>query len=491
MFDLIITKLNAAYVRLDSVHEHILREIYELFTFEVPGAAFMKNVRAKKWNGQIHLLNYRNRQIYTGLTSAIIKYCKNRNYTVSLENFSSSEKVEFPSSLVFSDTNNNIISMHNHQVSALDFICEHERGIILSPTASGKSLIIYAGIRARMQSLEGKILIIVPTTALVEQLYQDFADYASNDESWNNENMVHRIYQGKEKFDFSQRVVISTYQSIVKLDYNYFSQFEMVVCDECHTAKSQSIISIMQNLKNARIRYGFTGTLQDTKVHLLVLKGLFGKTFQTATTSDLIRENKISNLKINALILRYNETICKESKKFTYQEEIDYIISNQKRNNFICSLAESLEGNTLILYSFVEKHGNVLKTILDNRSKKQIYYIHGGVETLDREEIRAITEKRNDVIILGSYSVLATGTNIKNLHNIIFASPSKSKIRVLQSIGRSLRLNSNKEIATLYDLCDDMHHLKTHQNYAFKHFIERLKLYQHEGFDYQIHKMNF
>ena len=479
-------------MRLDSPHEHVLKEIYDTYSFEVPGARFMKTYKARKWNGTIHLLNYRTRLIYTGLTNTIIKFARERNYSIELRDFPEKSKFVIPQSdFILSDGNGNKIEMHDHQKTAHQFICQHSRGIILSPTASGKSLIIYSTIRERLKVINGKILIIVITTSLVEQLYKDFEDYSQFDNTWNNDEMVHRIYQGKEKFDFDKRVVISTYQSIVRLDHEYFSQFDMVICDECHAAKSHSIISIMQNLKNAEYRYGFTGTLQDTQVHLLVLTGLFGKTFKTASTQELIDQKKIANLSINAIILRYNDEQSKASKKFTYNDEIDFIISNQKRNNFICNLAESLTGNTLILYSYVEKHGNVLKELLDVKSKKDIHYIHGKIDTLSREEMRQITEKNNNVIILGSFSILSTGINIKNLHNIIFASPSKSKIRILQSIGRSLRLNSNKSGATIYDICDDMHYLKSHTNYSLDHFIERLKLYQHEEFDYKIHKINF
>ena len=174
-----------------------------------------------------------------------------------------------------------------------------------------------------------------------------------------------------------------------------------------------------------------------------------------------------------------------------YQDEIDYLVSSKSRNNFIKNLTLKLKGNTLVLFQLVEKHGKDLHKLIEDKAEnnRKVFYIYGGVETEEREKARAIVEKENDAIIVASYGTFSTGINIKNLHNIIFASPSKSRIRNLQSIGRGLRLGDNKVNATLYDIADDLQY-KSKENFTLKHFQERINIYTEEEFDYEIHNIN-
>jgi len=117
--------------------------------------------------------------------------------------------------------------------------------------------------------------------------------------------------------------------------------------------------------------------------------------------------------------------------------------------------------------------------------QREVFFVHGGVVAEDRENVREITEKEDNAIIIASYGTFSTGINIKNLHNVIFASPSKSRIRNLQSIGRVLRKGSNKTKATLYDIADDISY-KTQRNYTLNHLVERIKIYNEENFNYDI-----
>ena len=162
---------------------------------------------------------------------------------------------------------------------------------------------------------------------------------------------------------------------------------------------------------------------------------------------------------------------------------MDYLVTNIERNNFIKRLALSLKGNTLLLFQYVEKHGHVLEEIIKDNDK-EVFYIHGGVDADTREEIRHLVETKDNCIIVASSGTMSTGVNIRNIHNIIFASPSKSRVRNLQSIGRGLRKSDNNQITTLYDIADD---LQT-KNYTLRHFVERVKLYNEEQFDYTIEK---
>jgi superfamily II DNA or RNA helicase len=321
----------------------------------------------------------------------------------------------------------------------------------------------------------------VPTTSLVEQMYSDFIDYGWNDK------YLHRIYQGHEK-DTDKPVIISTWQSLYKLDKKYFEKFGCVIGDEAHLFKSKSLTTIMTKLINCKYRFGLTGTLDGTQTHRLVLEGLFGKVEKVTSTKELMDEDTLANLKIKCIVLKHKEEDCKEVKDLKYSEELQYIVSHSPRNIFISRLCDKLSGNTLCLYQLVEKHGLVLYNLMKDFDRK-VFFIHGGTDTEDRENIRAITEKENNAIIIASYGTFSTGINIRNLHNVVFASPSKSRIRVLQSIGRGLRKSDKGDICTtLLDIADDFTY-KDRKNFTLNHFLERINIYNEEEFDYEIDRI--
>ena len=321
-----------------------------------------------------------------------------------------------------------------------------------------------------------KILLVVPTTSLVEQMYKDFQDYG-----WDSESYCHRIYSGKEKTN-EFPVTITTWQSVYKLERQFFEDYNVVIGDEAHLFKSKSLISIMTKLHHAKYRFGFTGTLDGTQTHKWVLEGLFGPSYKVTKTDELMKQGHLSQLDIQCLVLKH------PPKKFeTYNDEIEYLISHEQRNKFITNLTLDLKGNTLILYSRVQAHGSVLYSMINNSKSddRKAFFVHGGVDAEEREQIREITEREVNAIIVASYGTFSTGINIKNLHNIVFASPSKSRIRNLQSIGRVLRKGSNKVKAVLYDISDDCS-LKSRKNYTLNHLIERIKIYNEENFNYDI-----
>jgi superfamily II DNA or RNA helicase len=364
------------------------------------------------------------------------------------------------------------------------------RSLFISPTASGKSLIIYLIIRQLLDYKKCKKgLIIVPTTSLVEQLYNDFADYSTANGFEVSEN-VHRIYQGKDKVS-QLPVIISTWQSIYNLPEDYFKQFDFIIGDEAHLFKAQSLTKIMSQCINAKYRIGLTGTLDGTKTHKLVLEGLFGSVTKVTTTKELMDNKQLAEFSIKCLVLKHDDEICKLMRDKTYQEELEYLVLNESRNKFIKNLAVSLKGNTLILYQFVDKHGKILYDMISNTKnigERKVFFVYGNTDAETREQVRKITEEEEDAIIVASYGTFSTGINIRNLHNVIFASPSKSRIRNLQSIGRGLRLGDNKTKAVLYDIADDLRY-KNHMNFTLKHFVERTKIYNDEKFSYKLYKI--
>jgi superfamily II DNA or RNA helicase len=384
-------------------------------------------------------------------------------------------------------SNGKPIEVREHQLNAYVHAMRNRRALLLSPTASGKSLIIYLICRQLLDYQNLKGLIIVPTTSLVEQLYADFGDYAS-ESGFKNFMHVHRIYQGKEKTT-DKAITISTWQSLYQMDKSYFEQFDYIIGDEAHLFKAQSLTTIMTSANKTKYRIGLTGTLDGTKTHKLVLEGLFGPVEKVITTKELIDKKQLSDFGIKCLVLKHSDEICAEMKGVTYAEEISYLITNEPRNKFIRNLTISLKTNTLVLYQMVEKHGKILFDMIKERAgERKVFFVHGGTETETREEIRGIMETENDAIVVASFGTFSTGINIRNLHNIIFASPSKSRVRNLQSIGRGLRQSEGKEIATLYDIADDLRH-KKHMNFTLQHFVERVKIYNEEQFSFKIYNI--
>jgi superfamily II DNA or RNA helicase len=490
--NLIISKKDEVFAKI-TCEKHFARELSEFFTFFVPGYQFVPAYRSRVWDGKIRLYNLQNNTIYLGLISYVEEFCKERGYIFEYDETGADVEDEYSvyhAKKFISELNIHArgepIEVREHQIEAFIHAMQKRRSLLLSPTASGKSLIIYLIFQQlyKYQNLKG--LVIVPTTSLVEQLYSDFADY-------NNENMepfLHRIYQGKEK-DTDKPLTISTWQSLYKLPKEYFEQFDYIIGDEAHLFKAQSLTTILTSCVNAKYRIGLTGTLDGTKTHKLVLEGLFGPVRKVISTKELIDKQQLSNFEIKCLVLKHNDESCQLLKDKSYQEEIAYLINCEERNKFIKNLAVSLGKNTLVLYQMVDKHGRILYDMIRNTKnigERKVFFVHGGTETTDREDIRKIMEVEQDAIVVASFGTFSTGINIRNLHNIIFAMPTKSTIRTLQSIGRGLRQNEGKEIATLYDISDDMR-IKKHMNYTLKHFVERVRIYTEEKFPFKIYKI--
>ncbi len=470
-----IEKINEVYNVIDC-EPSVAQELCDYFTFEVPGARFMPSYRSKIWDGKIRLYSVRDKLLYGGLLKHTLQFAKSRKYDTKIVNPEKFIPRDCKDLELFTNNLNLPIKPRDYQLSALVHAIQNEKCILLSPTASGKSLIIHMIIQyfSDMRSL-----IVVPTTSLVEQMFKDFQSYGIDSEKY-----FHKLYSGQSK-DINKQHLITTWQSIFRLKTSFFEPFGVVIGDEAHGFKAKSLTAIMTKLVNCPIRIGTTGTLDDTKTHKFVLEGLFGPVFEVTTSKELIDAKYLADLKIHCIILKHPEDICKEMKTATYHQEINYIVGNENRNKFICDMVETLPGNTLVLYQLVEKHGEILYNMMKERTNKPISFIHGGISADDREVIRMNTEKETTSIIVASYGTYSTGINIQNLHNVVFASPSKSRIRNLQSIGRALRRTDKKTIANLFDVSDDIAY-RTKNNYTLNHMLARLKIYNEQKFNYTI-----
>ena len=484
MQNIIVDKINDVYIRIDA-DASIRRELSDYFSFEVPGYKFTPQFRNRVWDGKIRLYSYATGQMYLGLYPYLKDWCKKKNvHIVESSDILTHRSVTAADIDGMIDEYDISITPRDYQIDAFRYAVQYERGLILSPTASGKSLIAYMLVRYYLNMIDNNILIIVPTTSLVEQLYKDFKDYG-----FDVENNVSRNYHGYE-IEEDKRVVISTWQSLYKMPKTFFADFGAVIGDEAHLFKAVSLTKIMTKLTNCEYRIGMTGTLDGTKTHKLVLEGLFGRVNKVVSTKELIDKKQLADLKIICLVLKHTEAEAKAIYKEKYHKELEYLAQSEKRNKYIRNLATALNGNTLILFQLVEKHGKDLYELIRTKAgDRKVFFVYGGVDAEQRERVREITEKTDNSIIVASYGTFSTGINIRNLHNIIFASPSKSRIRNLQSIGRGLRIGDSKETATLYDISDDLTY-KEKKNFTLTHFQERINIYNEEGFTYEIHSVD-
>ena len=476
-----VSKFNDVHLKLHC-DTSIAYEISEYFTFSVPGAKFSPAFKNKMWDGKIRLFHLMRHTLYTGLLDSVFRFAKDRGYNVEFDNPNDFAEIQFPQAdaQAFIDTLKLPHEVRDYQLDAFTHAVRRNRALLLSPTASGKSLIIYM-LSAYYSKKKHKVLIIVPTLGLVHQIASDFVSYGCPEE------LIHKIFSGQEKVT-DARFVVTTWQSIYKQPRQWFDQFGMVIGDEAHQFKAKSLVDIMEKMVTCKYKFGFTGTLDGTLTNKLVLEGLFGAVNQVTTTSELMENKTVADLKIKALVLSYEDEARQmfAKTKPAYADEIQYITNNTTRNKFIVNLVSSLNKNSLLLFNFIDHGKTLYKNIKEQNPDKDVFLVYGNVEGEEREEIRRYTEENHNVIVIASYKTFSTGVNIKNLHHVVFGSPSKSRIRVLQSIGRVLRTNVDKFDATLYDIADDLS-WKSFKNYTIEHFAERVQMYNLEKFDYKIY----
>ena len=483
-----VRKKNEVYLQVDT-EPSIAQELNDHFSFEVPGAKFHPLYKSRMWDGRVRLFSMFTKELYIGLKDYLEQFAKERDYIFDDSQYEKTadgctldEVTEFVKSLNIA-SKGQPLEIRDYQIEAIHKAINDGRRLLLSPTGSGKSYIIYCLIR--WHELRGRRqLILVPTTSLVEQMYSDFQDYSSIN-NWKTSEHCHRIYGGHEKSN-EYDVIISTWQSIYKLPKQFFADFKAVYGDEAHLFKAKSLTGILNKMPSTPYRIGTTGTLDGTQTHKLVLEGMFGPVYKVTTTKKLITSKTLADLQIYNLVLDYPDEVKKALKGKTYQEEMDFIVGYEPRNKFIRNLAIKQTGNSLVLFQYVEKHGKMLHEMIQSKAEnRKVFFVYGGTDTEQREEIRRLTENEKDAIIVASYGTFSTGINIKNLHNIIFASPSKSRVRNLQSIGRGLRTSETKDSCNLYDIGDDLT-WKSKKNYTLLHMIERIKIYNDEHFDYKL-----
>ena len=470
---------NHTHMFVTSNNDGVEFELRDRFSFYVEGYRWMPAFKSGRWDGKIRLYNPVTKLVYVGLLGEIQQFAKDRGYDVDLDPKVFTRDKHTRSSVQASiDDLGLSLTPREYQFDTVVKALNEKRMTIVSPTGSGKSLIIY--LLAKILNL--KTLVIVPTKNLVHQMAGDFKDYGYTEN-------VHLIYGGKDK-DFDEQIGCTTWQSIYKMPRTWFDQFDCVIVDEVHGAKAKSLTAILEKMSNVSYRFGTTGTMDGVDTNRLVIEGLLGPVHKVTTTDKLIKDKVLADFNVECILMKWPDSVCKTVSKYTYQEEIDFVVSSEKRNKIIMNLVLKQKGNNLVLVNFVEKHGEVLHEMFKEATDRPVYYIHGGIPAETRNEYRAMIEKESDCIVLATTKSFATGTNVKKLDNIFFCHPSKSRITTLQAIGRVLRRSETKTKATLYDIVDDLSYGKKHC-FSMKHFIERMKFYANEQFPYEIKKYGY
>lgn len=492
MFDVEIRKVNNVFIQVIA-DASIRMGMSEHFARYVKGYQFQPKYKARIWDGKIRFFQYQNGFIYCGLIKDVLEYCKENGLKVkvddevkSLFNFKNNCS-EYIDRLELS-AHGNKIEFRDYQKKAIVAAITQKRKLIQSPTSSGKSSIIYGITRYLLDNVfeHERILIVVPTIGLVTQLKSDFKDYSTLN-GWDVDEYVSTSTEKHSRRN--KRVLITTWQSIYRNDPEWFLPFRALIVDEVHQATANSLVGIGKKC-DAEFRIGLSGSINDEdETSEMTLRGLFGFKMVTTTTKQLMEDGTIAKLKVNCVHIKYDTTVRLPKD---YLKEIDWLIKQNERNKFIIELANNLDGNVLILFSLVEKHGKVLRE-LAKKYDKELFFVYGGTDADQREKIRQIAETHKGCIILASYQTFSTGVNIRNIRHIIFASPTKSFSRVIQSIGRGLRISATKTECDVYDLFDEIYGSPKDPNtynFTFKHFIERVKIYTKEGFEYKIDKVN-
>ena len=485
-----ITKVDEVYMRI-SADRGILRELSEFFTFEVPGFRFTPAFKNTRWDGKIRVFNLQEQTLYVGLLEVVKDFARERDYDVDLDyaafassELSEKEAVEFVQSII-DEVQLDYFDKEPRAYQIQSFIdcVRHNRLLLQSPTSSGKSFMIYL-LHRYYQATLGKIrtLIIVDGVGPVRQMAEDISSYGFPREN------IHTLFGGQD-IEVDLPVTVATWNTLTKLSKEFFDKFDVIIGDEAHHFQAKSFIEIMQKTTETKYKFGFTGTIDDSsKCNVMQLEGLFGPVRKFVTTSELQEQGHVADLRIKCIVLQYSDTTKKKLRKVEYQEEMDFLVSSPARNRFIKNLVLSLKGNTLLFFQYVEKHGKLLYDLIKAETDRPVFFMHGGVDGEIRNDVRAEFEKLDDAIGVVSYGTFSTAVSIKKIHNLVFASPSKSKIRNLQSIGRGLRLHDSKDYVTLIDIADNLIS-GSYKNYTIKHFAERVKIYDSENFKYKFYNV--
>ena len=502
MKDLKILKFNESFLKIESDDIGIIEDIYENFAFLIKNHRYDPRVVAGKWNGVKHLFDKRKRTLYSGLLLDLLELCHKRKYTFDID-----QSLLNQDSISIEDLKHIVEDViepkakdgsklvpYDYQYAALQYQLSMNRSVSIASTSAGKSLIAYLSLRVYQMMGDystKKMMLVVPTKNLVEQMFNDFKEY-SNGTSWSIDRHVQKVNSDYTKY-ITKNSVISTWHSASKFDSDFFDDLAVILVDEVHTAEASTLNSMLTQCTKTAIRHGMTGTLDDWECHEMTIKGLFGPIKKFVDAKTLIDTGRATKVKVNVIVLKHTEDdrqrlyeLMQDTKdKKKYLTEGRFISSLKTRQKLLYDMFLAAKGNTLILFDLKEDYGIPLY-----EGFKELYphchLITGDVDTDERTDIKSILESSTEKqVLFASFRTMSIGESIKNLHNLFIVSSKKSKIAVLQALGRLMRLHQSKSHANLYDITDDLCY-KKRLNFSYQHSFHRLNYYYKEK-----HELNF
>lgn len=487
MNEVIITKVNSSYVLVDS-DDDILHDINNYFAVYADGYMFNPRYKARVWDGKVRFFSIINHTLPAGLLPTLEKFCRDNNYIVTYADKFNEFESEYDDAEFEKNCNNALknsgMKMRDYQEAACKLALQKKIGILQCCTSSGKSMIIYNMIRNMLTYKRiKKILLIVPSVSLVEQMNSDFKDYGWKD----SDKYISLLYSGKN-YEPSKPILISTWQSLQKFDDpDFFADFDAVVVDECHGSKASVINSILKQCINTEYRIGTTGTLPTGAADLLSITGVLGNVLYTITSKELIERGYLTKMIVAGIIAKYPEDFIAKNKGRSYPEEVKMVESYQNRTKVLETIFKHTpnEHNVLLLCNHVDHVKETAAWLKNTYPDKNIKVISGSVGAKEREDIRKKLESEEGTVIVATYGTCSTGINMPKLHEVILYANSKSKIKVLQSLGRGLRKHNTKNRVILYDIVDDLSYktrTRVIHNYLFNHWKEREKYYKEQEF---------
>lgn len=491
-----------------------LGNLYGQFSFYVPGFRFMPAYERGAWDGKIHLVDLRSKTFPTGLLNQIESYLTDSNIEYTKEGFPESvsretveELEEFIKSHHYYSKGKEIFPRED-QTEAIIRAIREKRCINICPTSFGKSLCIFIQALFHIEKLGSKVIIVVPSVNLVRQFKNDIIDYCTGPEGVRLP-VTQEIYSGHSKtIEHDTDIVITTWQSIFKLDPSWINQFGCLILDEAHKGSANCIRKVFQDATEVAYRTGWTGSLKESSLVGLQAESLIGPIKVITDTATLMDKGIVADLSIECVRFQYDPDVVEDlssylegkksvtgSGKNVYNDEVKFLESSYSRNKTIIDMAGSIKKTGLLLYTHVA-HGKTLYEYARHYyPERNVYRIDGSCVIRNDEkfntyeELKSIIEKEEDAILICSFGVFSTGVSIKNIHYIFFTVPVKSYVRTIQSIGRGLRISDTKRKIILFDLIDDLckkAKSRVKENYAYKHFKERFAMYNEQKFKYNM-----
>lgn len=488
MAQIYLEKVNEVRMRVITQDLGINEELYD--HFKMPDPNFTPS-DFSKYDGLIRFYQKSSGLIDIGLIFDVFSFCRNNGYTLEVDPLlkyilktTKEEIQEFIDGLQLShqteDGSFSPAEAREYQFDSVYTAITDTRCVLQAATSAGKSLILYVlarYYRMRREAIESdlKTLIIVPSVHLVRQLYENFEEY-SHFNGWKADVNIHQIYSDADK-NSCKPVFISTWQGIQKMPKSWFHQFGDVVVDEVHTAAAEKLSFILNNCINSDQRIGVTGTPGNNPTNIMRVVSHFGRLHKIITARELIDMGYASDIRIEMVELIYPEA---ERALLTgdYNEEIEFLMAHQKRNQVILTLAKNLKGNVAIMFGRIDAHMMPIYEEL-SKYKENVYVINGEVPAKTRMEIQKAMERGDDITLLASFGTMQQGVSIKKLHHLVFAHPNKSFIRVIQTLGRLMRIHSTKDCGVIWDLVDNLKTPK-YANHSLRHSFERFRFYTEE-----------